>query len=195
MKSLTKILLGIVLILAAGIIVLKFPAPMSQEQREFDEAIFTAQRLTANGKAQNALDILETLEEEFPSTSIYIELEKEGCYKGLKQYDKIYESCLNSKLTEYMPSRAALCSKQLALAGRFDDALAIWDKDIQDRPEEVFPYCNINAYEQWRTKTNMKIKNFFSKLMYPEDMTASIKAQSIAYVNELKNSQNKKKTK
>lgn len=195
MKNITKVILGIILILAAGMIILKLPLPMSQEQREFDEAIFTAQRLRANGKCQNALEILETLEEEFPTTSIYIELEKEGCYKGLKQYDKIYDSCLNSKLTEYMPARAALCSKELATAGRFEDAISIWDKDIQDKPEEIFPYCNINAYEQWRTKTNMKIKNFFSKLMYPEDMTASIKAQSIAYVNELKNSQNKKKTK
>lgn len=195
MKNITKVILGIILILAAGMIILKLPLPMSQEQREFDEAIFTAQRLRANGKCQNALEILETLEEEFPTTSIYIELEKEGCYKGLKQYDKIYDSCLNSKLTEYMPARAALCSKELASAGRFDDALSIWDKDIQDRPEEIFPYCNISAYEQWRTKTNMKIQNFFSKLMYPEDMTASIKAQTIAYVNEMKNTKNKKKSK
>lgn len=186
MNKLTKSIVAIVGVIALGYIVLKTPLPMSQEQAEFDEAVFTAQRLRANGKCENALDILNTLEEEFPSTSIYIELEKEGCYKGLKQYDKIYESCLNSKLTEYMPARAALCSKQLAAAGKFDEALSIWDKDIQDRPEEIFPYSNISSYEQWRTKTNMKIKNFFSKLIYPEDLTADIKAQSLAHIKEAK---------
>lgn len=187
MNRLTKAALGVIGVLAVGFIVLKTPLPLTQEQAEFDDAVFTAQRLCANGKCQNALDILNTLEEEFPGTSIYIELEKDGCYKGLKQYDKIYDSCLNSKLTEYMPARAALCSKQLAAAGRFDDALAIWDKDIQDRPEEIFPYSNISAYEQWRTKTNMKIQNFFSRLIHPEDLTAAIKAQSIANINAMKN--------
>lgn len=178
-----KAILSIIGVLALCCIVLKTPVPMSQEQAEFDEAVFTAQRLCANGKCQNALDILNTLEEEFPSTSIYIELEKDGCYKGLKQYDKIYESCLNSKLTEYMPARAALCSKQLATAGKIDEALSIWDKDIQDRPEEIFPYSNINAYEQWRTKTNMKIQNFFTKLIHPQDLTAEIKNNALEFIN------------
>lgn len=186
MNKLTKSIVAIVGVIALGYIVLKTPLPMSKEQAEFDEAVFTAQRLRANGKCENALDILNTLEEEFPSTSIYIELEKEGCYKGLKQYDKIYESCLNSKLTEYMPARAALCSKQLAAAGKFDEALSIWDKDIQDRPEEIFPYSNISTYEQWRTRTNMKIQNFFSKLIHPEDLTADIKAQSLANIEATK---------
>lgn len=191
MNKLTKTMLAIIGAIALGYIVLKMPLPMSQEQVEFDEAVFTAQRLCANGKCQNALDILNTLEEEFPSTSIYIELEKDGCYKGLKKYDKIYESCLNSKLTEYMPARAALCSKQLASAGKFDEALSIWDKDIQDRPEEIFPYSNISAYEQWRTKTNMKIQNFFSRLIHPEDLTADIKAQSLENIKTIKESKQK----
>ena len=192
MNKTSKIILGIIILFALSCIVLKTPVPMTKEQNEFDEAVFTAQRLCANGKCEKALTILNTLEEEFPSTSIYIELEKEKCYKGLKQYDKLYESCLNSKLTEYMPARAAICSKQLASAGRFDDALAIWEKDIQDKPEEIFPYSQINSYEQWRTKTNMKIKNFFAKLRYPEDLTADIKAQSLADIQTAKAAVNKK---
>lgn len=193
MNKLTKTMLTIIGLAALGFIVLKTPLPMTQEQIEFDEAIFTAQRLRANGKCENAMEILDALQEEFPSTSIYIELEREGCYKGLKQYDKLYDSCMNSKLTEYMPARAALCSKQLASAGKFDEALAIWDKNIQDRPEEIFPYSNISPYEQWRTKTNMKIQKFISSIIHPGELTQDIKNQSLANIQALKEAKSKKK--
>ncbi len=186
MNKLAQTAVIIIGLLAVGFIVLKTPAPMSKEQMEYDEAIYTAQRLKSNGRCENAMVIFEALEEEYPSTAIYLELEKEGCYKKLKQFDKYYDSCLNSKLTEYMPARAAICAKELASVGKFDEALSIWDKNIQDRPEEIFPYSNISAYEQWRTRTNMQIKGFFTRLFNPENLTESIKAQSIANIEELK---------
>lgn len=192
MNKLTKGLLVIIGLIAIFYLVLTIPAPLSKEQIEFDEAVFTAQRLKANGKCQNALDILNTLEEEFPSTSIYLELEKEGCYQKLNQTEKVFDSCLNSKLTEYMPARAALCSKQLANAGKFEEALSIWDKNIQDKPEKIFPYSNINKYEQWRTKANLTIKSFFTRLIHPDDITPNIKAQSIANIQAIKDKKSSK---
>lgn len=169
-------------VLVLGYIALKTPAPMSKEQIEFDEAVFTAQRLKLNHKCENALDILETLKDEYPSTSIYLEYEGDGCYAQLKQYDKMFDSCLNSKLTEYMPARAAICSKQLADAGRFDDALLIWDKDIQDKSEEIFPYSQINRYEQQRNKLNMKIKDFISHINSPLNLTAELRNNYLGYI-------------
>ncbi|MCM1010004.1 MAG: hypothetical protein NC390_03875 [Fusobacterium sp.] len=173
-------------ILILAIIILKVPAPMTQEQIEFDETILSAQREKARNNCAKALDILDTLKEEYPSTAIYLELEADGCFERLKQFDKMYDSCLNSKLTEYMPARAAMCSKKLANAGKFDEAASIWEKDIQDRPEEIFPYSQISRYEQVRIKTNMKIKEFFTNMFNPSDLTTELKKSSLEYINNKK---------
>lgn len=169
-------------ILILAVIILKVPAPMTQEQIEFDENVLSAQREKARNNCAKAIDIFETLKEEYPSTEIYLELNADGCYAKLGQYDKMFDSCLNSKLTVNMPARATICSYQLVNAGKIDEALSIWDKNIGDRPEEIFAYSAINTYEQKRSKINMKIQNFFANLNNPSNLTQDMKARSLAYI-------------
>lgn len=183
MNKTAKIFSVILTIFILCIIVLKVPAPMSKEQMEFDENIMLAERLKSNHKCEDALKILETLNEEYPSTAIYLELVGDGCYAQLKQKDKVLESCLNSKLTEYMPARAAICAKQLAEAKKFDEALSIWDKNIQDKPEEIFPYSQISSWEQRRVKANMQLKTLFTQ---SNNLTEEIKKQSIENIEKVK---------
>ncbi len=195
MNKKAQVFSAILGILILAFIILKVPAPMTTEQIEFDETVLSAQRLKANGQCAKALDILNTLAEEYPSTAIYLELEADGCFEKLKQFDKAYESCLNSKLTEYMPARAALCSRKLANAGKFDEAASIWEKDIQDRPEEIFPYSQISRYEQVRLKVNMKINKFIDNIFTPSDLTEGLKTSSLEYINNKKAAAPKKKIK
>lgn len=182
MNKKTQLFTAILGILILAIIILKVPGPLSAEQGEFDETLLIAQREKARNNCAKALDIFETLKEEYPSTEIYLELNADGCYAKLGQYDKMFESCLNSKLTVNMPARATICSYQLVNAGKFKEALSIWEKNVQDRPEEIFAYSVINPYEQKRSKIDMKIKNFFTNLNNPSNLTLDLKSRSLAYI-------------
>lgn len=193
MNKLKLTLIIVIGVIAFLYILLNIPAPMTKEQLEYDDAVLSAQRYKSARKCDQALKILDTLAEEYPSTAIYLEVEGDGCFEQLKQHDKMYDSCKNSKLTEYMPARAALCSRKLADAGRFDEAVAIWDKNIQDKQEEIFPYCQISKYEQTRVKLNMKLKSLFAAKQN-QNAVAELRKNSLDYINNKKNETEKKKT-
>lgn len=194
MNKLKLTLIAVIGVIAFSYILLSIPAPMTKEQLEYDDAVLSAQRYKNARKCDQALKILDTLAEEYPSTAIYLEVEGDGCFEQLKQYDKMYDSCQNSKLTEYMPARAALCSKKLADAGKFEEAVAIWDKNIQDRQEEIFPYCQISKYEQIRVKLNMKLKSLFAAKTN-KNSVEELKKNSLEYINNKKADSEKKKIK
>jgi len=124
------------------------PLPIPQEQKAYNNQISKAIKLKHNGQIQEALNILNDLEKKYPQTANYLELEKYNCYQRLNDYDKVFDTCINSKLTEYLPVKAAICSIQLSHAGRQEEAIAIWNKNIQYRDEKIFPYANINKLMQ-----------------------------------------------
>lgn len=181
MNKLKITMIAVLGVIALGFLLLRMPVPLSKEQVEFDQAVYSAQKLKLGRNCEQSLKILNTLKEEYPSTAIYIELETDGC---LTQKET-FESCLNSKLTEYMPTRAALCTKRLADAGKFEEAASIWEKDIQEKPEEIFPYTQISGYEQGRLKLNMTLNSFKNKKANAK-MTEEIKKTSLAYIENAK---------
>ena len=166
MKNNSKVIITILSVILFILIVFFYPLPISQKQKEFNDQIALAQEYKNKSQCQKTLEILNELEIKYPQTAIYLEFEKENCYQSIGEIDKMFDSCLNSKLTEYMPTKAAICSIQLSHANRFEDALSIWDKNIQDKGENIFPYAKINRFNQFREKIALTIKFKINNIIF-----------------------------